>query len=104
MVDATLSGTWRYWGDVTYENLSSDVGLNAAPDLFIRKMDAVNYFDLSGLWNVNDNFSLRGGVNNVFDQDPPLVPNAIVGGALPNAYPLYDLLGRKFFMGITARF
>ena len=104
MVDATLSAGWRHWGEAKYENLSSDVGLNGPPDLFIRKVDSRDYFDLSGLWNVNDNFTLRGGVNNVFDQDPPLVPNAIVGGALPNSYPLYDLLGRKFFMGITAKF
>ena len=43
-------------------------------------------------------------MNNVFDQDPPLVDAGIVGTGLPNAYPTYDLLGRKLFMGFTASF
>ena len=46
----------------------------------------------------------RLGVNNVLDQDPPLVNSRIVGTGLPNAYPTYDLLGRQMFMGVTANF
>jgi hypothetical protein len=36
--------------------------------------------------------------------NPPLIPSAIVGGGLPNTYPLYDLLGRRLFVGVTANF
>jgi iron complex outermembrane receptor protein len=60
--------------------------------------------DISGVWKINDMFSIRGGVNNVFDKDPPIVPNSIVGGALPNTYTVYDLLGRRLFVGLTANF
>lgn len=102
--DATISVAWRYWGKTKYENLSEDEGLADAPNPFISKIKAVSYFDVSALWNLNDNFAFRAGVNNVFDKNPPLIPNAIVGGGLPNTYPLYDLLGRRLFMGITARF
>ncbi len=103
-VEATLSLAWRYWGGTKYENLSGDDALTGPTNPFISKIKAYNYFDLAGLWNVNDNFRLRAGVNNVFDKDPPLVPAAIVGGGLPNTYPMYDLLGRKLFIGLTADF
>jgi len=102
--NATLSVAWRYWGSTKYENLSKDEALAGAPNPFIDKINAVNYFDLAGLWNVNDMFTLRAGVNNVFDKDPPLVPASIVGGGLPNTYPMYDLLGRRMFVGLTANF
>jgi outer membrane receptor protein involved in Fe transport len=103
-VDATVSLAWRYWGSTKYERLSDDPALAGAPNLFVNKIKAYNYFDVSGLWNVADNVSLRAGVNNVFDKDPPLIPSAVVGGGLPNTYPMYDLLGRRLFVGITANF
>jgi outer membrane receptor protein involved in Fe transport len=102
--DATISLAWRYWGKTKYENLSTDTGLAGRPNGFVNKIKAENYFDLSGIWRVNDMFSVRGGVNNIFDNDPPLLPAAVVGGGLPNTYPFYDLLGRRFFMGVTANF
>lgn len=103
-VDATISAAWRYWGETKFENLSSDAALHGDPDGFISKIDGISYFDLSGLWNATDNFSVRAGINNIFDEDPPLVPSYIVGGGLPNTYPMYDLLGRRLFLGVTARF
>ncbi len=102
--DATLSLAWRYWGKTTYENLSENEALAGNPNPLISEIDAVSYFDVSAQWNLNDMFSLRGGVNNIFDQDPPVVPSSIVGGGLPNTYPHYDLLGRRLFIGLTASF
>lgn len=102
--DATVSLAWRYWGKTKYENLSGDEGLSGPPDLFISEIDDVSYFDLAGIWDVNDTVRFRAGINNIFDKNPPLVPSSIVGGGLPNTYPLYDLLGRKLFVGITATF
>ena len=103
-VDATLSGAWRHWGEATFENLSSDPGMAGDPDPLLNDVDAVDYFDLSALWNMTDAVRMRAGVSNVFDEDPPLIPNYIVGGGLPNTYPMYDLLGRRFFAGVTLRF
>lgn len=102
--EATVSLAWRYYGSTKYERLSDDEGLSGTPNPFISKIKAISYFDLSGQWRVNDSFSVRGGVNNIFDKDPPLIPNAIVGGGLPNTYPHYDLLGRRLFVGVTASF
>lgn len=35
------------------------------------KTDSYDVFDLSFNWNITEVFSLRGGVNNLFDKDPP---------------------------------
>ncbi|MDB5448111.1 MAG: TonB-dependent receptor, partial [Phenylobacterium sp.] len=103
--EATVSLAWRYIGGATYENDTNEPSIGkGTTNKFNHRLPSVSYFDLSGLWRVNDTFSIRGGVNNLFDKDPPLVPNAIVGGALPNTYTVYDLLGRRMFVGFTANF
>jgi len=53
---------------------------------------------------VTDTLTLRAGVNNVTDVDPPLsISVGTVGNG--NTYPqLYDSNGRYFFVGITANF
>lgn len=104
--DATLSVAWRYIGGMKYEGDSDEptIGGNATPDPFNHRIPARSYVDLSAVWHVNDNYSLRAGVNNVLDQDPPLVNNAYSGTGSPNTYPTYDLLGRKLFIGFTANF
>ena len=50
-----------------------------------------------------DNFELRGGINNVTDKDPPVVPFFIQPGGA-NAYSAYDQLGRQLFVAFTAKF
>ncbi|HEY3695888.1 MAG TPA: TonB-dependent receptor [Phenylobacterium sp.] len=103
--DATLSVAWRYIGEVKYESDTNEPSIGAGTtDAFAHLLKAQNYFDVSALWHVNDKFSIRGGINNVFDNDPPILANAIVGGALPNTYTAYDLLGRRVFVGVTANF
>ena len=105
----TVTATWRYIGGATYESDSTqpiigNVANTPSDTPFSHKLAAISYLDLSGKWRINDKFSLRAGVNNVFDQDPPIVPNSVVGGALPNTYSTYDLEGRRLFVGVTASF
>ena len=103
--DATVSLAWRYIGGVTYERDTNEPSIGqGTTNKFNHTLPGVSYFDLAGIWRVNETFSLRGGINNLFDKDPPLVPNSIVGGALPNTYSSYDLLGRRLFVGFTANF
>jgi outer membrane receptor protein involved in Fe transport len=91
-------------------------------------------FDLSANWNLNDTFSLRAGIDNVFDKSPastgktlgrPAGTNlsAVCGGAPgcqnPTGYSIgnsgsgttnsgfagfYDTIGRSYFVGVKARF
>jgi outer membrane receptor protein involved in Fe transport len=94
--------------------------------------DAYNIFDLSGTYDINETFSLRFGITNLFDKAPVVVGrtagypigttlNAVCQGAPGCQQPsislptnggglgpfmggYYDTLGRRFFMGIKARF
>ena len=64
---------WRYIGsvDLTYANsnqlLSGPYGTSDA------KIGSQNYWDLALQWNATKNFTIRAGVNNIFDRDPPSV-------------------------------
>ncbi|HHX82819.1 MAG TPA: TonB-dependent receptor, partial [Pseudomonadaceae bacterium] len=35
------------------------------------KTDSYNIFDLAANWNINENITLRGGITNLFDEEPP---------------------------------
>ncbi len=71
------------------------------------KFAAQSYIDLLATWKIKDQYSFRAGVNNVFDNDPPLTgsSNCPAGPCNQNIYPqVYDGLGRYFFVGLTADF
>ncbi len=93
--DLTISGLWRHIGE------SEDLNDNG------RDLDATNYFDLAGIWNPDHWATLRVGVNNVFDEAPP-----IAGGAAGssdngngNIFPgMYDALGRYMYFAVSVGF
>jgi len=79
-------------------------GLTDAAD---ERIHGYNYFDVSATWRVRDNMTLRAGVANLADKDPPILganaPFAVSSNG--NTYPgTYDSLGRTFFIGLTASF
>ncbi|KCZ65549.1 hypothetical protein L53_15255 [Hyphomonas sp. L-53-1-40] len=93
----SVTGTWRYFAEVEIEG-GDDGTINGT-------LDAQNYLDLSGSWNATDYMSLRLGVNNLTDEEPPL--SSVVGTAPGNGntYPqVYDAFGRYIFMGATFDF
>jgi len=99
------SVAWRYIGGTTYELDSNEPTIGqGARNAFNHKLPERSYIDVSAVWNINDKFAVRGGINNILDQDPPLVNNRISQTGSPNTYPTYDLLGRKLFIGFTANF
>ncbi len=105
--------TWRYVSSVDLDYAQSNPLLTqdyAPPDARIGDQ---NYFDLALQWEVDKNFTVRGGVNNIADRDPPVVSStqgaypSIAGPATGNGntYPqVYDTLGRNFFLSVTAKF
>jgi iron complex outermembrane recepter protein len=99
---------WRYIGETTLDNNSTQPGLFEGflgeVDNVDGKLPAMNYLDLSGAWRVNQTLTLRAGVNNILDSDPPLMDQTIAGTGAPNTYPTYDLLGRELFFSATAKF
>jgi iron complex outermembrane recepter protein len=100
------SVTWRYIGGAEYEADSNQptIGGNTTPDPIAHTIPAINYMDLALAWQIKPQLTIRAGVNNLLDQDPPLIENSIVGNANPNSYPTYDYLGRHLFVSLTAKF
>ena len=94
--------------DVTYEmryidgmdsflgKCTADASACAAPSV-----GSVVYHDLSGSYSLNDSVTLSGGVNNLFDKQPPY----FTGNNDSNTDPYtYDVLGRYFFVRANVRF
>ena len=99
---------WRYYGSVVVDKLSNDPDLpgatGVAPGTVDDKIKAYNWFDISAYVDVTDQFRLTGGVNNIFDKDPPSIGGAF-GSDNGNTYPgQYDPLGRYIFLQGTLRF
>jgi outer membrane receptor protein involved in Fe transport len=65
--------------------------------------DAVTYVDFSGTYTFNDTLEIYAGVDNAFDEDPPLLTSSW-GGDANTDVTLYDVLGRRYFMGLRVHF
>jgi iron complex outermembrane recepter protein len=117
--DVDLSLQWRYMSSVKFDGnttgstpadqqLQSPCG-GPCGDLSDAKIAAYNYIDLGFDWTIRDGVDIHGGVNNVFDKDPPFLDSNGLGIASPpfgngNTYPqVYDSLGRLFFLGATIK-
>jgi len=93
--DLSVSLTWRFLGGTKQDD--------DAP-IFRATLPDVSYLDLSGSWDVSKHLQVRGGINNILDKDPPIVPSDIASGGAPNYYEFYDGLGRQAFVAVTAKF
>jgi iron complex outermembrane receptor protein len=64
--------------------------------------------DLSGRYGIGENWELRFGIDNLFDKAPPIVNQRTVAegytqtGITNPAF--YDVLGRRFFVGMKVQF
>jgi iron complex outermembrane recepter protein len=87
---------WRHVGEMRYRETNGSLGTT---DLLLvnngNKLDAYNYFDLSGSWAFTDNMSITAGVANIFDKRPPLVGSTLSLNA--NSPGGYDQMGRFLF-------
>ena len=113
MTGLEITGTWRHMGETLLDQTSSNplLAFDGVVELSDRLHEAQNYFDLGVSWDVWENVTFRAGVNNVLDRDPPLTSNANTNSNCPtgacsgNSWPgVYDVLGRYFFVGVTADF
>ncbi len=64
-------------------------------------VDSVMYHHLEGNIRLTDQLVLRGGINNLFDKDPPYYTDAIDQNTDPFTY---DLLGRRYFVKASYTF
>lgn len=84
-----LGVRWRYQGSAANFNNRAQV------------IDAIDYFDLNGSWAVNDTVAIRAGINNLTDEMAPVYAPAVAANTDPSAY---DVLGRRYYIGVSARF
>jgi outer membrane receptor protein involved in Fe transport len=103
-----LSLSWRYIDsvklDASVDNVNFNQGLNFGSD---QKLDSVNYLDLSAAYTFMGNITVRLGINNITDEDPPIAGTPTIAAPLGNGntYPqVYDALGRYGFLSLTADF
>ncbi len=89
----SLTLRWRYIGE---QDNSSNVGV---ADGTAAGVPAVSYYDLVGRYALNDRFDFRAGVTNLTDKQPPEF-----GGPAATSTSAYDIIGRRFFVGVTAKF
>jgi iron complex outermembrane receptor protein len=112
-VDVTLS--WRYFNEVKRdaESSASDNPYLSFLGQFtgVRPTDSVlgsrSYLDVTGAVTLADKVTLRLGVNNLLDKDPPLTGNLTcpTGPCNGNTFPqVYDTLGRQIFGLVTVDF
>ncbi|MDE1146060.1 MAG: TonB-dependent receptor [Azospirillaceae bacterium] len=100
-----LMATWRYIGGTRNDKTSSATYLTGTYYAYDSRLPSVSYLDLGVSMPLADDLSLRVGVNNVFDKDPPLT--ASTGGQVSNGAfysGIYDALGRYVFTNVSMRF
>ncbi len=104
---ADFSAQWRYIGGVSADVNDLNPILASEPTIIDAKIGSYSYFDLFASYQLRDNLTLRAGVNNVLDKDPPVIDTITypLTAAAGNTYPaLYDPLGRTIFVSLTAKF
>jgi outer membrane receptor protein involved in Fe transport len=102
-----LSLSWRHINSVALDTTSFNPQLNGFANPTEAKLDSVDYLDLAGSYTFRDNITLRIGINNLTDVDPPLIgqSNALSTYVSGNTFPqVYDTLGRYGFINLTADF
>lgn len=97
--------TWRFIDEVKLSATSSNPLLAGGSEEADRVFGKRSYLDFAGNWPITKMFTLRGGINNLLDKDPPIggVTSSTFGNG--NTFPqVYDALGRRVFINLTARF
>jgi iron complex outermembrane receptor protein len=87
--------TWRYFGSADNDSPSEELETT---------LSSVNYFDVAAMWNINDNFQLRGTVLNLFGQRPPIFSGAGVPLGNGNTYPVSYDTGTTMYLAIKVNY
>jgi outer membrane receptor protein involved in Fe transport len=101
--DLSVALTWRYIASVDIAQTSSQPALSGSFAKVNETLGDRSYIDLSAGYMLTEKATIRLGVNNLLDRDPPLTTTAAIeDGGNGNTYPqFYDAVGRTLFMGFT---
>jgi outer membrane receptor protein involved in Fe transport len=92
----SVEGRWRYFQGVDYDG-STDTVAQA------EMSKSQSYFDLNAAITIMENHDISIGVNNVLDEEPPVVGGTLTTNANTIA-GFYDTLGRFLYVKGTMRF
>ncbi|WP_447756142.1 TonB-dependent receptor domain-containing protein [Sphingopyxis fribergensis] len=99
-----LTGTYNS-GPVTVRmqgRMVGDIKLKEGVVAAVERAPRHWLFDLSGEVRLNKTVEFFGGIDNLFDKDPPILGSAL---ASDNSDPtVWDVVGRRFFVGGRVRF
>lgn len=94
--DVKANLRWRHLDGM--ENANNVGATGAAKDV-----GEIGYFDFDALSKVNKALDLRVRVVNLADKKPPTLSLSYIGLLATDAFT-YDLVGRRFVVGLKARF
>ena len=93
----------RYIGSGVYDATFGPEQLSAKDN----HIGAVAYLDLSVKYDldalIGSEAQIYAGMDNVLDRDPPVAPLNFISNTATNAAH-YDVVGRKFYVGVRAKF
>ncbi|MEE8340312.1 MAG: TonB-dependent receptor [Xanthomonadales bacterium] len=102
-------GPWGLYGQVRYIS-SGKYDPNWGPEQLSPEDNSIGaqyYFDLSAYYRFGmgslDKLELYGGVSNLFDRNPPVVPVDFISNIATNPTH-YDVIGRRYYAGIRLAF
>ena len=87
---------WRYIGGVDYEGSADKIAAKEVESAF-------NYLDVNATFRFLENSDVVLGINNVLDEEPPLMGNTLSTNA-NTVVGFYDTLGMFLFANVTFRF
>jgi iron complex outermembrane receptor protein len=75
-------------------------------DAYNAKIPSFSYLDLELSWHPTSILTVRAGMSNALDKDPPLLvaQAGLVAGGAGNTADGYDVFGRQLFASFSAKF
>ncbi|AZG36734.1 MULTISPECIES: TonB-dependent receptor [Shewanella] len=102
-LDLTASGDdWSATYEIRYiDGMDSFACKDDTSACYAPSVDSIVYHDLSGSYDLTSTVRLSGGVNNLFDKEPPYYTGNLDSNTDPYTY---DVLGRYFFVRASVKF
>jgi len=100
---------WRYFGASNVETSSGSPDLSFITTDYpgFNRISNYSYLDTSAAMEVAKGITVRLGINNLLDKDPPTVlsGNCATGPCNGNTFSqTYDVLGRYIYLHVGAKF